>query len=245
MRVPLAGQLLDAWERGASETPTRRALSLLAIAQPQLSEGELAALPIGRRDEQLLQLRERLFGSQLLLVVPCPRCGQPLESQVRVDDLACDHVEAEAASYVAECDGHLVTFRLPASNDLMALSHDGDAGACRAHLIDRCLLEVRDSHGQQRAVSQLSDDVLADLCRKMEQADPAADMELAFTCPACGSHWQEMFDIASFLWREIHAWAQRTLRDVHILARAYGWPEADVLALSPTRRQIYLELCRQ
>ena len=43
----------------------------------------------------------------------------------------------------------------------------------------------------------------------------------------------------------MHAWARRTLRDVHVLARAYGWREADVLALSPTRRQIYVELSRQ
>jgi hypothetical protein len=54
-----------------------------------------------------------------------------------------------------------------------------------------------------------------------------------------------LFDIASFLWRETHGWAQGTLRDVHGLAAAYGWREEDVLRLSPTRRQIYLELARR
>ena len=38
---------------------------------------------------------------------------------------------------------------------------------------------------------------------------------------------------------------QGTLRDVHGLAAAYGWREEDVLRLSPTRRQIYLELARR
>ncbi len=53
-------------------------------------------------------------------------------------------------------------------------------------------------------------------------------------------------DIASFLWKALHAWAKLMLGDVHELARAYGWTEADILALpSPTRRQIYLELARQ
>jgi hypothetical protein len=28
---------------------------------------------------------------------------------------------------------------------------------------------------------------------------------------------------------------------VHALARSYGWTEADVLAISPTRRRFYLE----
>ena len=67
---------------------------------------------------------------------------------------------------------------------------------------------------------------------------------LALACPACGHRWQSVFDIAAFLWREIDAWAQRTLRDVHALARGYGWHESDILALTATRRQIYLEMIR-
>ena len=34
----------------------------------------------------------------------------------------------------------------------------------------------------------------------------------------------------------------RFLRDVHTLASTYGWREADILALSPWRRQYYLAL---
>ena len=36
--------------------------------------------------------------------------------------------------------------------------------------------------------------------------------------------------------------AKRLLMDVHLLARAYGWSEAEVLALSPARRRFYLEM---
>jgi len=32
------------------------------------------------------------------------------------------------------------------------------------------------------------------------------------------------------------------LSDVHTLARAYGWRERDILTLSPTRRQFYLNM---
>ncbi len=35
--------------------------------------------------------------------------------------------------------------------------------------------------------------------------------------------------------------AKDILFDVDLLARAYGWPEAEVLALSPTRRAWYVE----
>jgi hypothetical protein len=76
----------------------------------------------------------------------------------------------------------------------------------------------------------------------MVQADPQADVQLALTCPACGHQWEATFDIASFFWSEIDSWAHRILREVHTLASAYGWREADILAMSPQRRQLYLEM---
>jgi len=244
MPVPSAAQLLDVWERALSESPTRRALSLLAAAHPEISEDELAALPIGRRDARLLRLREHLFGPQLMLVVPCPQCGQHLESQIGIRDIGCDPDQPATGTYTAESHGYRVTFRLPASDDLMALPQGSAAAHASEFLIGRCVLEVRDAHGEARPVPTLPENVVADITRHMERADPGADIELAFECPSCSHQWREVFDIVSFLWREIHAWAQRTLRDVHVLARAYGWREPDVLSLSPTRRQIYLELCR-
>ena len=82
------------------------------------------------------------------------------------------------------------------------------------------------------------------LADSMAAADPQANIDIGMTCAGCDHHWACAFDIASFLWREIDAWARRTLRDVHTLARAYAWSEQDILALSPTRRQVYLELSR-
>ena len=62
------------------------------------------------------------------------------------------------------------------------------------------------------------------------------------TCPACTFTWSEPFDIVTFFWAEIDAWARRLLADVHVLASSYGWSERDILALSPVRRQYYLEM---
>jgi hypothetical protein len=76
----------------------------------------------------------------------------------------------------------------------------------------------------------------------MAEADPLADIQIAISCPACAQGWRAAFDILTFLWSEIEAWAWRMLSDVHTLASAYGWCERDILALSPTRRQFYLEM---
>jgi len=77
---------------------------------------------------------------------------------------------------------------------------------------------------------------------RLSLADPHADIRLDLDCSACQARWQAPFDIVPFLWSAVDAWALRLLRDVHRLARAYGWREADILALSPPRRRCYLEL---
>ena len=95
---------------------------------------------------------------------------------------------------------------------------------------------------QELPASELPDAVMEAVTNRMAQADPQADVQLAIRCPNCGHQWEAPFDIGSFLWTEIHACAMRLLREIHALASAYGWREADILALSPRRRQAYLEL---
>jgi rubredoxin len=74
----------------------------------------------------------------------------------------------------------------------------------------------------------------------LESADPWADLSLAFQCPACGRDGEAGFDVASYLWEEVDVSARQLLNEVHLLAQAYGWSEAEILALSPARRSAYL-----
>jgi hypothetical protein len=61
-------------------------------------------------------------------------------------------------------------------------------------------------------------------------------------CPVCSDEWNAAFDIESFFWIEINAWAARILGEVHILASAYGWSEQEILRVSAWRRECYLNL---
>ena len=72
--------------------------------------------------------------------------------------------------------------------------------------------------------------------------DPQAAVGVEIDCAICAHHWAAPVDIAAFLWSELAACAIRTMRDVHELATAYGWSEAEVLSVSPLRRHHYLEL---
>ncbi|MCA8929894.1 MAG: hypothetical protein KDC18_17680, partial [Alphaproteobacteria bacterium] len=76
----------------------------------------------------------------------------------------------------------------------------------------------------------------------VESLDPLAAIVFALTCPECGTAFETPFDPPAFVWQELAAVASRLLWEVDQLARAYGWPEADILALSPLRRRAYLEI---
>ncbi|MBK8798624.1 MAG: hypothetical protein IPM07_20870 [Anaerolineales bacterium] len=84
--------------------------------------------------------------------------------------------------------------------------------------------------------------LLSAIAAAMEHADPLAVVELGGACPHCDQAWAAFLDVAAFLWREVQGWAQRTLQEVHLLARAYGWREDEILALSPSRRRTYLQM---
>jgi len=245
MRALSASDLLDAWELGAVQSPAQRALTLLAAACPEAGEDELAALAVGRRDRGLLMLREILFGPALAVLALCPACGASLEAQVLISDLADPTSPPPSATpHETSVDGYRVTFRLPASRDLASMSPTDAPAVLRHRLLTLCVLEARDESGAVVSVDALPAPVVAGIAGAMAAADPGADVQLDLTCAACAHRWPAVFDIAAVLWREINAWAERTLREVHGLAQAYGWREADVLALSPTRRQVYLELSR-
>jgi len=138
-------------------------------------------------------------------------------------------------------DGYEVHFRLPDSMDLAAIANDSDVGSARERLASNCIVQVcRD--GLTVPLDMVPESVIEAVTAQMVECDPLAEMQLALTCPACSHSWQSMFDIAPFLWREISTEAKRLLREVHILAQAYGWREADILSMSAARRQLYIEM---
>lgn len=243
MRTPDAHELLAAWERGLNQPPIVRALLLLAGACPEDTFEQLADLPIGQRDLRLLDLREWLFGSQLTATAACPACAERLEVGLTVADIRFGSNDPASPANSFEVGGHRVVFRLPTSSDLLA-ALGAPRAERQARLLERCLIDVRDEAGEVVSTEALPWPVREAVSARMAEADPQADLELRLTCSGCRHAWGARFDIASFLWQELDVWAQRLLRDVTCLARAFGWCEADVLSLSPTRRQIYLELCQ-
>ena len=239
-----SSELLSVWEQGQSETPLQRALLLLAAFCTKETPGDLARLSIGRRDALLLSLREQAFGPKFSGLATCPRCSQRLEISFSSEDIRAVPGIEPGQDLSLDIGDYAVRFRLPNSLDLMAISDLEDLDAASQALIRRCILGA--SHeGEEISVDALPETVLEAALKLMNESDPQANVQLSLSCPECGHEWQSAFDILSFLWKEIDIWALRTLHDVHKLASAYGWSEAEILAMSSWRRQVYLELVSQ
>jgi len=242
MRALSATEFLDVWEHGLAQSPAQRALTLVALACTETSLEELAQFSVGQRDAHLLALREQAFGSQLASITICPACAEQLQFHVSTADIRATSSNAELAAplYLTHADYH-VEFRLPTSLDLTSLDPAADIETNRQRLLQRCVTAAQRGD-MEVATTELPMEVAAVIAQRMAEADPQADVQLALTCPKCQHAWQSTLDIVSYFWTEIDAWASRLLREVHALASAYGWREAEVLALSPCRRQAYLEL---
>lgn len=251
MRALSASDLLQVWERGAGSTPVEQALAMLDAAFPQVSSPVLAGLSIAQRDATLFQLHEQTFGPQLKGLVTCPACGEQLEMAFDTQELRAagllpeqnlpDPSTTTPVETVLQLKGYRVSFRLPTSLDLARSVSLPDAGQARRQLLEACLLSAQRGR-QVIPVSELPAGVLDAIVSGMETAAPLANLTVACACPACGHDWEIVLDIVSYFWSEINAWAVRLLYEVHALASAYGWREADILAMSAWRRQRYLEL---
>ena len=242
MRPLAARDLLQVWEQGEGQHPVDRALTLLGAGCPESSWEELVTLSVGQRDALLLALRELTLGSRLDGFATCPECHGRVEFAVDSRELrAANEVEREEPKLTLTSEEVEIRFRLPDSRDLAAIVECGDAEAGRHLLVERCVLQAR-KRGKEIAVDGLSQVAIEALAARLAEADPLSEVSLDLRCPECDHTWPVMLDIVSFFWTEVATQAQRLLQEVHTLARAYGWREADILAMSAQRRRSYLEM---
>lgn len=246
MRPLKSMELLTVWERGLNQTLLERVLTILIAACPEIDSEAIAGLSIGERDARLLQLREWMFGSHLVNTAQCPQCTQRVEWENRIADIRIPPSPStpSPAEFSLNVADYSLRFCLPTSMDIAAVMNAPCGDSALQDLLKRCIVSARHT-GEACDPGSLPEDVLAALERRIEELDPQAAIRIDLTCPQCSHKWDVLFDIASFLWTEINHWAERTLRTVHKLARAYGWSERDILNLSPVRRQLYLGLVNQ
>ena len=220
------------WERGLARHPIDRALLLCAWARPELPGERLAGLPLGVVNAALLRMRARLFGPRIELQVRCEQCGEQLAVGLVVDELLAD---ADQGDDRGEVDVGAFRFRVPDSRDMASVASELDAEAAALRLLERCCIAHPGT-----AVPALAT-MLGDVEARLEAADPIADLRLAVSLRGV---WARLGCRAgcrrAAVGRGAAPCGRPARRRCAALARAYGWTERDVLALSPRRRAAYL-----
>jgi hypothetical protein len=200
----------------------------------------LAALSIGERDARLAAIYECLFGDTLHAFAECPQCAERLEYSMSTNDLEFTSNQHRGAEGLTVAWGATsLRLRLPNSLDLRAIQGCGSLADARSMLAQRCVVPEHDGAALSR---ELPDAAIERIAERLSAADPHAERLINLTCAGCAHHWQVLLDIEGFLWVKIAWLAKRLLREVHVLARSYGWREADILGMTTVRRRFYLEL---
>jgi hypothetical protein len=173
------------------------------------------------------------------VVATCPACQTEVELTLALDELQPPVQEGPVPPRTMQASGYTLLCQLPRNEDLGAL-------ACRGlevtpyDLLEQCVIEASSPDGLPVALRELPEEVVETIIEALAECDPGAFTVLRMRCP-CGNEWAAELDIRIVVWNDLTEWVGRTLAEVHHLARAYGWSEAEILAMSGWRRHWYLE----
>lgn len=233
--------LLRLWEQGRTMPIQHRAVAILVCGNPESTWDKLVELTVGERDRRLIRLRELTFGPSVNGLALCRHCHEQMELTLDTRELIQPvSVEKPSPVFVADMQSD-ITLRSPTTADLLTLDPGQSLDQARRQLIRQCVV-AGDKEDQGVRPQMLSDEVIDALPTQVPASDPMAEVYLDVRCPSCEKPSQVLFDIVQLLWAEIATAAKRLLWEIHHLARAYAWRESDILAMSSSRRQIYLEM---
>jgi hypothetical protein len=182
-------------------------------------------------------VRTARFGQDLALGFACPACAERVEMTIRIEDFLAG-VAPRAFRGVApdparpgwfQLDG--ARFRLPTAGDQAAVAR---LARPTQSLAERCLDETARAPQHRARVE-----------RAMAAMAPNVSRDIAGDCPACGAAVRAPLHVGRIVVGELSRAAAAVHDEVDLIARAYHWPEATILALPQDRRRAYAERIRR
>lgn len=219
---------------------------LLKDAETPVGTEFARSLGTGDREAALLHLWRITIGDRLDCVLTCPSCMEKMDLELRVSDLLVSPYDQIQGTYshtiASDGQSYEVRFRLPTGADQEEVAKLAlrDLEAAAQRMLERCIEQVNGC-----VVDQIPAAVAEALPQVMAELDPQAELVLRAACPACRTEFQTLFDTALFIQQELDRACSRIHREVHLLASHYHWSEAEILTMSDSKRQLYLELVRE
>jgi hypothetical protein len=231
MATLTAADWLVIWDMAEQESALDRSHRIAAAAYP---DDDVAADTPGRRNKRLLSVLLQLGNRRIACVTTCSNCETLLDldlDAVEISDLYRDPPD----TVCVEHQGAQFRFRLPSLRDFAAVVDNPTGEGPLVLLARRCLV-----NGD---TAQVTDPLLIEaLSIEYDRADPLGHVSIELQCPQCAGRNTPAIDVGALLWNEIDVMATVLMRDVHMLASAYGWRENDILAMSTQRRRRYVAM---
>jgi hypothetical protein len=222
------------------ETDLAPLAALLALVQRVTSSPDRTAvdwleLPAVDLEAAALLIRSAWLGDTIRTEARCrgDRCGEPVDVSFGIAAYLAHHRPRRPAHVRMDTDGWFVLdgascrFRIPTGFDVLAAM---SAAEPIAALGERCT-DGELSHGLARRVD-----------RALGALAPRLYGEVGGVCPACGATLTLSFDPVAYTLAELRGVFASVQFDTHVLATAYGWSEATILALPRSRRRRYAAL---
>ncbi|GGX79813.1 hypothetical protein GCM10007160_04040 [Litchfieldella qijiaojingensis] len=159
----------------------------------------------------------------------CRHCHQPLGFELPLQRFV--HTPPDEPLSCRLDNGEWFEVRLPTGQDQRRWLEQGGADAETM----ACDLVVGASED-----GDWSEDRLAAMEAALERADPFTALDLEAECPECQASIQHPFNLEATLLQRLQGVLTELLRNVHRLATAYHWSEAEILSLPIQRRDFYL-----
>ena len=193
---------------------------------------DVASLSIGAHDRLLAAVFDTLYGDRIEARTQCRACAQPLEISLSLVELVDAPPDVEVVLTGPDREGIFTLpdgrrIRPPTVADLDRAVQSGDPD-----LLRRCCVVAGDP------------DVAVEILEAaLETAAPTLARDVAAACPHCGVAHTVRFDLAAFLVASLARERPFLLRELHLLARAYGWSKTEILSLSRDDRRALARLC--
>lgn len=181
---------------------------------------EVTALTVGDGDRLFASLYAAIFGDLVELRQSCSACPQSFELAIPLDHLS----GAWAPQPLETILPGGTRLRAVTLNDLIDIADGADGDLVRRTI----------------AVRGKDDDAALDAA--FETLNPASTDTIETNCAHCGARQLIAFDLPRFFLKCAERERGVLLREIHLLARTYGWGLGDILSLTRTQRH---ELVRQ
>jgi len=204
----------------------------------RLPGGFFRELSVGKRLECLLALAAGEEGSAFNFPFHCADCGQELELELTLEEIAEQQREADLIETVdVEISGKIFAFRKPCGRD-----QENWAG-----LIFRDEREAAGAMIGTLAVNPhlpetFGPEDLDLIDEAMDEADPLVNFQCRIGCSECGAENEFLIDLCDVALGMLSRLQQQLIVMVHKLASHYHWSEKEIFAIPHWRRKEYLDL---